>query len=102
MESFALLRKHLAMGGIAISQKSSKNHPLNVRNSTVFILLCTTSTSVALSLNDAKAFEECIDILFRSVSIGTGAIFYGIVVWKTSELFEFINSLADTVRASEK
>lgn len=101
MESFELLRNHLAMCGIAISQNTTKTHPFNVKNSTVFIVLCVTVSLIVISLNEANTFDECTDIVFRSVSIGTCGIFYGIIVWKTSKLFELVNSLAETVKPSK-
>lgn len=101
MAVFALLRKHLAMSGIKISQQSPKTRPLNVKNSTICILICVTVTLMTISLNEANTFDESTDILFQSVSIGTCGIFYVIIVWKTSELFEIINGLADIVNTSE-
>lgn len=101
MESFELLRTHLGMGGIMISQKSSKTHPFNVKNSTIFLLLCVTAILIAIASNQADSYDEYIDILFQSVSIGACAIPYVIIVWKTPILFEFINCLADTVNTSE-
>lgn len=86
------------MYGIA---NAPKNHPFNVRNSTVSILTCASSTFIALSLNDANTLDECTDILLKSVSIGVCGILYEIIVWNTSKLFEFIKSLADTVNESE-
>lgn len=101
MDFFAILRNNLAMGGIKNLQKSTKIHPFNVINSTVSILLCATVSSIALSFNEANTFDECIDILYRSVSIGICGIIYEIIVWRTSKLFGIIDSLADTVNASE-
>lgn len=101
MESFASLRKHLVMCGIKIAQKSPKNHPINARNSIVFILLCVSTTLIAISLNEAKTFDESTDILFRSVSTGTCTILYVIIAWKTSKLYEFINGVEDIVKTSE-
>lgn len=102
MEIFELIRKHLSMCGIEISHKSpSKNHSFNVKNSTVFILVCATASLIAVAFNDTDTFDEHIDILFRSISIGTSNIIYGIIIWKSSKLFEFINILAEIVKASE-
>lgn len=101
MESFELIRKHLAMCGIEISQKSPKNHAFNAKNVTVFILVSVSVSLIALTLNEADTFDECTDILYRSVSIGTSTILYVIIVWKTAKLFEFINALANIVNTSE-
>ena len=101
MESFVLLRKHLAMCGIEISQKPLENHQINVKNSTVFILLCGNITLSALTINEMNTFKEYTDIVFRSVSIGVCGILYEIIVWKTSKLFKFINNLEDTVNTSK-
>lgn len=101
MVTFTLIRSHFAMCGVAISQKAPNKHPINVKNSTVFILLCVFITLIAISLNEAKTFDESIDISFRCVSNSACDIVYAIIVWKTSKLFEFINSLADIVKESE-
>lgn len=102
MDCFELLQKHLAMCAIEVSQKPTKNHPFNVRNLTVFSSVCVTVGLILGSWNEDNTFDEHTDLLFRSLSIGAGAIVYAIIVCNTSKLSAFINSLADTVRASEK
>lgn len=101
MESFELVQSHLEMSGIAISQKSPKDHPFNVKNSTIFILVCLYSILNASSLHEASSFVECTDILLTSVSMGTLAVVYEIIVFKTSKLFDFINDSADIVGERE-
>lgn len=101
MKIFELLRKHFALCGIAISQTSSKTHPFNVKNFTIFTLLCVTVSLTALSLKDASTFDECRNVLFQSVSFGACAILYAIIVLKTGKLFAFISSLSDTIEGSE-
>lgn len=101
MEIFKLLQRHLDMCGIAISQKTSKNHPINVKNSRILIIIYTSFVCVIVLLNEAETFDECIDVLIRSTSVGTIGVLYSIIVWKTSILFEFIKSLADVVEESE-
>lgn len=54
-----------------------------------------------LKLNEANTIDECIDILFQSVSSGVLAIMYEIIVWRTAKLFEFINGLEDIINESE-
>lgn len=101
MPSFELLRWHFAMCGVEISQRSPKNHPFNARNLTVIVLLCMNVSSIVVLLNEANTFDEITDILFRSVSYATCGIIYSIIVWKTSNLLDFIDSLTDAVNASE-
>lgn len=101
MESFALLREHLAMCGIAISQTSPKIQPINGKNSTMCIVLCVNVTLTTIVINKANTIDEYTNILLKSSSVGTCGIFYAIIIWKTSKLGEFINSLADTVKESE-
>lgn len=101
MESFALLRMHLQMCGIEVSNNTSKIHPFNVKNLKVFILVCATVSLIAISINEANTFDDYMDVLFRSVSMGACGIIYEIIVWKTTKLFEFINILAETVSNSE-
>lgn len=101
MDCLELLRKHLSMCGIKVSHKSPKNHPVNKRNLTVFILACFCDTMAVISLKDANTFDEFTDILFRSISMGTFDILYVIIICKTSKLFEFFDSLVDIVEARE-
>lgn len=98
MEFFALLQMHLATCGIKTSQKP---HPFNVKNFTIIIAMCVSVIVTALSLNEANTFDECTDTMFRVSSIGTCGILYVIIVWKTSKLSEFIDSLSDTIELSK-
>lgn len=98
MEIFALLKMHFAMCGIRMSQKSLS---LAGKSSAIFILVCVSSTLTTAALTEVNTFNEWTDILFRSVSIGICGIVYSIIVWKTSKLYEFIHTLADTVNASK-
>lgn len=101
MESFALIRANLVMGGIEISQNSSKTNPINVKNSIIFLLICITVGSIAALFNESNTFDERTNILFQSVTFTVCAILYAIIVWKTSKLITFINSSVDIVKASE-
>lgn len=91
------------MCGIKISQKSPEIHSFNVINLTVFILLCLYVGCIALLLTDTEimTFNEYTDMFFRIGTIGTFGMVYEIIVSKMSKLFEFVNSLADIVQASE-
>lgn len=101
MENFELLQKHLALCGIEMSNNLLKNQSLNLKNLAVALLLCLYISLISVLLNETNTFEEGTDIFFRIISIGSFGIIYEIIVWKTSKLFEFINSLAGIVQASE-
>lgn len=102
MEIFESLRKHFAMSGIAVSKNDApKRHPFNGKNSIIFILFCVSVGLTTLSINDANTFDECTDIMFRSISAGVCGLIYAAIVWKTSKLYEFINILNVTVQESE-
>lgn len=101
METFTLLRRHLAMCGITMSPQSSKNHPFNAKNVTICVLISVTVTLIVVLLNEPNTFDECTEILMRSVTIGTAGVIYVIIVWKTSKLCEFVNYLEAMVNASE-
>lgn len=101
MELFALLRNHFVASGISVSENSSKSQPFNVKNSTVFVLLCLTVSLMGASITEANSFDERTDICFKSVSIGLCCIVYVMIVWKTSILFEFIDNLDETINESE-
>lgn len=98
MNIFVLLRTQLEMCGIKIARKS---WPFNMKNATVSFLLYLYVILNALTLNETSTFDEWIEILFRSVSIGICGIVHVIIVWKTSELFQFIDNLTNSVDKSE-
>lgn len=101
MPCFELLRLHFAMCGIKVLRGSSKKHPFNVKNLTIFLLICANVTLIGVLLNEATSFDDIVDISFRGGSDATCGIVYVIIVWKTSALFEFVDNLADTVNTSE-
>lgn len=103
MEFFALIRTDLVKCGIEISQKSTKNHhPFNVKNSTVFFIIClNVFLIIAVLIIETNSFNDRIDMVNKASSTGTCGICYIIIAWKTSKLLEFINYLADVVNASE-
>lgn len=101
MEIFVLFRQHLATSGIEISGKPSKYYPFNAINSIIFILICINASVTALTLIEASSFEECTDILFRSVSLCVCGAIYEIIVCNATKLLEFINSLGDFIEESE-
>lgn len=103
MEFFALLRKHIVMCGIEISKDSKPPHkyPFNVKNSTIFILISLYTTLCAIALNEINNFDEFTNLLFMTSSFIICGIDYVIIIWKTCELFEFIDSLEDIVSKSE-
>lgn len=101
MKCFELLQKHFATCGIDVSQKSRETHSFNVKNLNIFILLWVNIGLNAGLLNKANTFDEITDILLRCVEDVTSGICYLLIVWKTVQLFEFINDLTDAVSASE-
>lgn len=101
METFTLLRRHLAMCGISMSQQSSRNHPFNVKNMTICLTISVAVTFIVVLLNEPNTFDECTDILLRSAMIATAGVIYVIIVWKTSKLCEFLINLEAIVNASE-
>lgn len=89
------------MCGIEAPQKSPKTHPFNVKNVSVFALLCVSSTLIVLSIDETVSFDERAYFLFHSFSQSICGIIYEIIVWKSSKLFEFIDKLGDLVKESE-
>lgn len=100
MEFFTILRENLAESGIEISQKLPTIHPFNVKNSSICILICFTISLITGSLNEAISFDDSIYILNQCNTFGICGIIFAIIVWNTSELFEFINSLSNIVNRS--
>lgn len=100
MESFTLLRKHLAITGI-ISQTQHQKWPFNGKNSIVVILAGTNAILYAKILNKTSTFQEYTDLIYNIVSACNFTIIFLSIVGKTSDLFEFINKLDDTVKDSK-
>lgn len=101
MQTFELLYKHLAWCGIKISQKPPNIYPFNVKNLAVSMLLCLYISSMSVLLDETSTFEEYTDTSFRAISIGSFGVIYEIIVWRTSKLLKFIESLSNVVKASE-
>lgn len=89
------------MCGIATSKKSPKNRPFNVENATVLILIYVLVILSIAALNNVNTFNERTNILFHCLSQSFCGIIYGMVVWKTSEIVEFINDLDATINQRE-
>lgn len=98
MEIFALLRKHLTMCCIA---SPPKKHSFNARNSAIITWVYLYVILSTAAIKEIDTFQERTDILFRISSFCTCGFNYLIIVWKTSELLEFINGLDDIIRASK-
>lgn len=101
MEFFTVIRTHFGMCGIRSSKKSPKSLSFNLKNSTVFILACLSAALTAASLCEANGFDESTNIVFRSLSMFACNIVYGILVWNSSKIFKFIESVDNTVEASK-
>lgn len=98
---FQLLRKHIEMCGIEISQESPRNHSVNVKNSIIFVLVCMFVVLSGLPLIEVDSFHERTDILFTAACLGICGALYATIIFKTPKLFEFIKNLEDIVNESE-
>lgn len=101
MEIYELLRKHFAMCGVHISREAQNQNPVNMRNSVFFIVIILSAVSTAASINQTDEFYERTEMANQSFSYAVCGICYIIVVWKTSNLSEFLNNLTETIETSE-
>lgn len=69
-------------------------------NATAFNFDCVMVSLIVVLLSKANTFDDRTE----SLSFGICGIVYANIVWKTSKLFEFINSLAlaDNIKACEQ
>lgn len=89
MESFVVLRNHLAMIGIVEQQSHRKS---------VVIALCSIYLiAVAKLSGEAETFDAYTKIIYRVVFVCSMCLFYLIIVWKTPEFFGLIKTLEHTV-----
>lgn len=101
IESFKLLRKHLAMSGIMLRRSSKNLHRFNLKNWAIIILTGLGAITIERPSNEEKIFEEYTDITYRVIYIIVLIIIYIIIVWKTQELNGFVNSLEKRINKSK-
>lgn len=100
MESFTLLRKHLAMIGILnIFAKSPRNRlrAFNTKNTMIFTLAGCSAIFYAKLLYEPNTFEEYTDLIYNGSSATVFTMIFIAIIWKTSELYSFIDKLENTV-----
>lgn len=103
MENFLLYQKHLAMSGI-IAQKLSQNSRrfnFNLKNSTVIAVASLGAILTIKLLDEVQTFEEYTDTIHIIIFMIGIIIFYTYIVWKTPELFAFVNRLEDSIKKSK-
>lgn len=100
MESFALLRKHLAMYGICL-QQSPQKHPFNAKNTSVLIVISLGIMSYANQLHKINNFAENADVVYDIVSCFFCHAIFTTIVSKTPKLFRLIDDFEDVVKNSE-
>lgn len=98
MESLIFFRKHLAMNGIILQQSSKKFH---LKNLTVIILCFLYGISLAKLLDEVNNFDEYVDIVNRMITTYLFNLYYMHIVWKTPQLYGFIDNLENCIRKSK-
>lgn len=104
MESFTLLRKHLAMSGILnIFEKSPQNRlrAFNTKNTMIFVLAGCNAILYAELLYEPNTFEEYTDLIYNGSSATVFTMIFITIIWKTSKLYSFIGKLENTVKNRE-
>lgn len=97
MESFASIRKHLAMSGIVSQQSAHNLQPFNLKNSATIIVCGLCGVSVAKELDDAKTFEEYTNTFYVAIFAFIITIFSVHMVWMSPKLFKFLNFLEEII-----
>lgn len=101
MESFTLLRKHLEIIGIVSQMPDQNLLPFNTKNVIVIILAGSNAILYTKLLNKTSTFQEYTDLIYNTVSACNFTIIFLSIVWKTSDLFTFVNKLENMVEESE-
>lgn len=96
MNSFKLLRAHLAMSGIRFEQ-ASQSRRFNARNLPVLIVPTFGIMSYVKRFHDSTTFEDCADVAFNLTSCCFFTVTFLSIVCQTPELFRLIDDLENIV-----
>lgn len=101
MVIFESSQRHLAMLGIK-GHQPTVNHGFNKQNLMIIAMFGTSSilTTAYLS-NDPNFGEEFIITVYAGTASILSTVDVTILVWKTTKLFEFINSVDSFTQMSE-
>lgn len=97
MECFKLFREHLAAVGIIEPKSSLSARRFHFKNSTITLISFLSGVQMSKTLEDAHTLEEYAEIVYRMVYMYMATVLYANIVWKTPELFRFVNSLEDSI-----
>lgn len=98
MESLTLLRKHLTMIGVLNVFKKSRLQAFNAKNSMICTLAGCNAVLYAKLLYEPNTFEEYINLIYNCSSAAVFTLIFIVIIWKTFELYNFINKLEKTVQ----
>lgn len=97
MKVFETIRNHLAIIGIHSNQCDQK-FSLNAKNCMIFLLfLFNIDTNAMYILKEAARFQEYVFTAFTVVTLCVIAMAFVICIWKTPEIFIFIDNLEKTI-----
>lgn len=100
MDSFTFFRKHLAMSGIIEQRSPFNSRPFNLKNLAVITFASIYGISLAKLLNEAKTFDEYMDLVYKLSFVVIFTISYITIIWKSLELFGFVYRLEETMKES--
>lgn len=75
--------------------------PFNVKNTIVIILAGSNAIAYVKQLNKTTTFQEYTNLIYNTVSACNFTIIFLNIVWKTPDLFKFIDNLDNTVKDSK-
>lgn len=100
MVIFQIIQKNLAIGGID-RHRSTVRHGFNEYNVLIAGVIGAACIASSLYLLEKPSFKELIISVYATAdTIGTGTDFV-ILIWKSSKVFQFIQSLEDAIEMSE-
>lgn len=101
MESITLLQKHLTLIGIRNIFEKSPQYRLqsyNIKNTMICVLAACNAILYAELLYEPNTFEELINLIYNGSSATVFTLVFTVTIWKTLELYNFINKLESTVK----
>lgn len=101
MECITLLRKHLTVIGIQnIFEKSPqcRLRAYNSKNTMICILAGCNAILYARLLYEPNTFEELTNVIYNCSSATVFTLIFLVIIWKTLDLYAFIDKLERTVK----
>lgn len=88
------------MNGI-YTETPPQKYPFNRKNSIILIIISIDVIFSIKYLDEAETFEEYTNVLYGIILMFNFIVIFLKIVWKSSELLNFIDNLENTINNSE-